>query len=141
MVEIVVAILGPDICEKVLQNLLCSDVGFGWVLIHSLEDLFGAFCVPHETKVVKKFSLVAQCRIRQTEAFRQMIGGVIHNFLLSITFIDNCADLNTDCKGVASLRRWSRVIDSTSFFLSCSWVRISSMIADQVESLLSSASF
>jgi hypothetical protein len=124
-----------------LQNLLCPNVGVGWVFIHSLEDLFGAFCVPNETKVVKKLSLVALCRIRQTEAFRQMVQGVIHSFLLGIILIDYCANLNMDCKGIASLWQSSFVIDSMPFFLSYSWVSISSMIADQVESPLLSVAF
>ncbi len=98
-----------------LQYLLCLDVGVGWVLIRSLKDLFGAFCVPHETKVVKKLSLVARCRIPQTEAFRQMVQSVIHDFLLGIILIDYCANLNTYCKGVAFLWQSGCVIDFTPF--------------------------
>ena len=34
---------------SLLQNLLCPNVGIGWVFIHSLKYLLGAFCVTHET--------------------------------------------------------------------------------------------
>ncbi len=102
-----------SICSHfVLEN----DIGVGRVIIRSLNDLFRAFCVPHDTEVVKKLYLVARCKIHQPGAFRQMVQGVIHDFLLGIILIDYCADLNTDCKGIASLWRSGCVIDSLPFF-------------------------
>ncbi len=82
---------------------------------------------------------VAWCRISQPETLRQMIGGMTHDISLSVICCYNWARLNTDCKGIASLWWLSGVINPMPFFLSCSWVSISSIKVEQAESPLSSA--